>query len=202
MRKLLWLVGTLLLLSQLGWAQQSGSLGEVARRVRAERAKNKPAKKVPYYTNDNLPRTGTISLTGSRRPKATSTKAGAAKEGDKAAADKAGAEKKKEDDCDEQCWRGKFTAKRGQIKEAEKELDILQRERNLARTQHYRDPNQAVREQYSSNTAGGRELQDIQNKITAKQQDIEKLKRELQDLEGDLRRAGKPAGWGRDTSAG
>jgi chromosome segregation ATPase len=102
------------------------------------------------------------------------------------------------DDCDEQCWRDKFKEKRAAITEAERELDILEREENLARRQHYTDPNQAMKEQYSNSTAGGAELQELQKKITDKKADVQKLKQELQRLGDDLRRAGKPAGWGRE----
>ena len=61
MKRTVWLLGFLLLLCQLGWTQERESLGEASRRVRAELAR-KDLSKVPFYTNDNLPTSGNISL--------------------------------------------------------------------------------------------------------------------------------------------
>lgn len=201
MKKTIWLLGILLLLCQTGWAQERESLAKASRRVRAELA-GKDLSKIPYYTNDNLPRSGAISLMG--RPGGGSRVASGSSGGTAAgAASSAGAAEGAAADgggesCDEQCWRDKFKEKRAAIKEAERELDILEREENLARRQHYTDPNQAMREQYSNSTAGGAELQDLQKKITDKKADVQKFQQELRQLEDDLRRANKPAGWGRE----
>lgn len=201
MKRTVWLLGILFLLCQLGWAQERESLAQASRRVRAELAR-KDLSKVPYYTNDNLPKNGTISLMGRRDggSRAASSSRGGTAAG---AASTAGAAKDAATDgggegCDEQCWRDKFKEKRTALKEAERELNILEREENLARRQHYTDPNQAMREQYSNNPAGGRELQELQGKIQATKDDVQKLQRELRQLEDDLRRANKPPGWGRE----
>lgn len=182
---------TLLLVVGVTSAQ---SLGELARQARAKRVKRSSTK---VYTNDNIPKAGAaISIMGAgAAPAPAGAQAGtqqAAAEGTAAAAEEG------EEECDEGCWRGKFAEQRVKIREAERELDILQREFNLARTQYYQDPNQAVREQYSANTAGGRELQDIQNRIQEKQQDLQRFRQELSSLEDDLRRAGGKPAWGRE----
>ncbi|MBI2957044.1 MAG: hypothetical protein HYY26_07020 [Acidobacteria bacterium] len=189
MRKVAVMLGVLLLFAGVGWAQaQEESLADVARRVRAERAK-KDLSKVRLFTNDDIPRGGVVISTLGE-PAAPPAEAGAAPAA-------AAAEEKKEE-CDEQCWRDKFREKREAIRTAEREVDILQREYNLARMQFYQDPNRAMREQYSATTAGGRELQDLLNRINKKQAEIEHLKRELSSLEDELRRAGGKPGWARE----
>jgi len=181
-----------LLAAGTAWAQSQESLAEYARRIRAERAKKEGAK-VKVYTNDNIPGASTISTVGTvfAPPEAEAAAEGAAAEGEAPAAE--GAAK----DCDEQCWKGKFAEQRTKIKDAEMELDVLQREYNLARIQFSQDPNTAMREQYSNNTAGGRELQDLMNRINEKKAQVDKLKQELSGLEDDLRKSGGQPGWAR-----
>jgi hypothetical protein len=192
MKKAIGLLAILLLVGGVAWAQtvKELRLGDLARKVRAERAGRNLAK-VPFFTNETLPGgTGGVNFVGTSRA-AAATEGG---EEGAAAGAAAGGEKQK---CDEACWRGKFTEKRNAIAAAQGELDILQREFNLARTQYYQDPNQAVREQYSATTAGGRQLQDLQQRINDKQAQIQRLQQELSGLEDQLRREGGNPGWAR-----
>lgn len=196
MRKVLLALTTLLLVTAPAWAQSSRtpqSLAELARKVRAQRAK-KDLSKIPFYTNDSIPKTGApISIVGKgRRPAAE------ASEGVTATAEGEAAAEGEAEECGEQCWRVRFREQREKIRTAQYELDILQREYKLARTQYYQDPNQAVREQYSGNTAGGRELQDLLNRINEKQAEIQRLQQELAALEDELRRSGGQPGWARE----
>jgi hypothetical protein len=197
MRKVVLALSALLLVSGLAWAQANTppSLAEVARKVRAERAK-KDLSQVPLFTNDSIPREGApVAVVGRTAPAAPAAAMGeegaAAVAGEEAAAEAA-------EECDEQCWRAKFREQRQKIQTAERELDLLQREYNLARTQYYQDPNEAMREQYSGTVAGGRQLQDLLNQMDEKRAEIERLRRELSDLEDELRRAGGKPGWARD----
>ena len=193
MKRLLGLLAVLLLASGVGLAQtvQELRLGDLARKVRAERA-GRNLSKVPFFTNETLPSGGGVNFVGTSRAAAEGGEEGAAAGGDAAAAGGGEAEK-----CDEACWRGKFRDKRGQITTAQGDLDILQREFNLARTQYYQDPNQAMRDQYSNTTAGGRELQQLQQRINDKQAQILRLQQELSGLEDQLRREGGNPGWAR-----
>ena len=191
MKKAIGLLAVLLLASGIGQAQvKELRLGDLARKVRAERA-GRDLSKVPFFTNETLPSGGGVNFVGTSRAPAEGGEEGAAAGGEAAAA---GGEKQK---CDEACWRGKFSEKRNAIRTAQSELDILQREFNLARTQYYQDPNQAMRDQYSNNTAGGRELQDLQQRINDKQAQIQRLQQELSGLEDQLRREGGNPGWAR-----
>lgn len=204
MKRILFALIALLLAAPAVWAQSDTtqpSLAEIARKVRAKRAQ-KDLSGVPMYTNDDVRGVkGPLSVFGEAgAPPAAAegqegqgqTAAAGASQGQQG---EAAAEKK---DCDETCWRQKFRDQRQKIAESEKELDILQREFNLSRVQYYQDPNQAVREQYSNNVAGGKELQDLQNRIDAKRQEIGDLRQGLSDLEDELRRAGGEPGWARE----
>ena len=194
MKRLLGLLAVLLLASGVGLAQtvQELRLGDVARKVRAERA-GRNLSKVPFFTNETLPSGGGVNFVGTSRAAAEGGEEGAAA-GPEASGLTAAGEAEK---CDEACWRGKFRDKRGQITAAQGELDILQREFSLARTQYYQDPNQAMRDQYSNTTAGGRELQQLQQRINDKQAQILRLQQELSGLEDQLRREGGNHGWAR-----
>jgi len=191
MKKVVGVLAILLLVVGIASAQ---SLGELARQARSNRARKSSAK---VYTNDNIPRaSAAVSIMGEGQAAPAAAAAGGQQAA--AAGGASAAEGEGEEECDEACWRGKFTEQRAKIQQAERELDILQREFNLARTQYYQDPNQAVREQYSANTAGGQELQDIQNRIQEKQQEIQQARQALSTLEDDLRRAGGQPAWGRE----
>ena len=191
MKRVAWLLGIVMLLCAPGWAQQKQEpLGDTARRVRAWRATRKAAK-VPLFTNDNMPTQGGITIMSGR--------AAASNASPSTSAQATGAGKKKDagDGCDEGCWRGKFDGKRKEIADAEREIDLLTREKSLNQTQFSMDPNQALKEQYSNSPSGGQLLQETQNKIDQKKTELTRLQNELRSLESELRSAGKPAGWGR-----
>lgn len=199
MRKLVLALSALLLVTGAAWAQSNlpPDLVEAARKARAEQAKKGTQTRV--FTNDSLARLGgeisTVGEGAAETPAAARGEAGAqqAMSGDAAAE---GAGEKKE--CNDECWRAKFREQRQKTRNAQRELDILQREYNLARTQYYQDPNQAVREQYSNSTAGGRELQKLLESIDQKKQEIADLERGLSTLEDELRRAGGNPGLARE----
>ena len=193
MRKAAGILSLILFAAGLVWAQNlPPSLAEAARKAREERAKAAAAK-VPMYTNDNIHKAGGLSIAGTAAAPAARTEGEATAEGEASAGE--GAEKDKK--CDQSCWKGKFAEQRNKIKTAEQELDVLQREYNLSRTQYYQDPNAAMREQYSNNTAGGRELQDLLNRINNKKTEIDQLKQQLSALEDDLLKSGGQPGWAR-----
>ncbi|MFQ5723733.1 MAG: hypothetical protein ACE5G6_04515 [Terriglobia bacterium] len=195
MRKVIGLLTVLLLVPGLAWAQSVKDLrlGELAQRVRAQRTQQELAN-VPYYTNETLPRGGGISIVGGAGSRAASTSGGEEAEG---GSEGATTTESGEPECNEQCWRQRFQEKRQQITLAQRELSILEQDYQLARRQYDRDPNRAMRDQYSNTTAGGRRLQQLLEQIRDKQQEIQRLQAELVQLENDLRRAGGEPGWAR-----
>ena len=203
MRRILLALSALLLTAGMAGAQSNipPGLAEAARKVRAERAKDGTQPR--FITNDSLAKMGgEISAVGDAvAPAPSAAPAAAGGAASQQAMSEAGAaaegEEKKEE-CNDECWRKKFTEQRGKIAAAKREIDILQREYNLARTQYYQDPNQAVREQYSNSTAGGRDLQRLLDAISEKQRGIADLERGLSTLEDELRRAGGNPGLARE----
>jgi hypothetical protein len=174
-------------------APQQESVAEAARKAREQKkAQPKPGKVI---TNDDLPATsGGISIVGTTAP---SAEKGSAEAVTGAAGKKAGAVGAKgaeeEEVKGEAYWRKRFAEARGKLRDAERELDILQRELNLKEMQYYPDPTKALREQYDR-----KEINTYRQKITDKQGEVEQLRQALSDLEDELRRAGGDPGWSRE----
>lgn len=157
------------------------SLGEIARRVRAEKEMAPKAKRV--FTNDSLPRQTTINAVGAAlaAPAAGDKgKPGDARDGqDKGASGE-----------DEKTWRGKFAKLREALAYEEKRLDVSQRELNLAQMQNYSDPNVALREQFQR-TEVNKRTQEIDQIKAA----VDKAKQAIADAEDELHKKGLPSGW-------
>ena len=171
----------------------SGSLGDAARKVRAQKKDSgKPAK---VFTNDDVGNLrGTISVIGNQPEPADATaKAGLTsdKPAEKTPEKKAPSDDpKKESAKDEAAWRAKFAAARKILAQDTKELDVLQREYNLKLQQYSQDPNWAMHQQNSRE-----DINKTQSEIEAKKQDVEKDKQVLADLQDELRKSGGEAGW-------
>jgi hypothetical protein len=169
---------------------QSGSLGDAARKARAQKKdSSKPAK---VFTNDDVgDLKGTISVIGNDT-RASGSDTAAEKIEDKKPAN--GAEGKG----DESSWRARFAAARKVLAADTKELDILQREFNLKQQQYSQDPNWAMHEQNSR-----ADINNTQSQIDIKKKDVERDKQALSDLEDALRKSGGEAGWANEpTGAG
>src|ERR1700676_786625 len=183
-------------------SSQSDSLGDAARKARAQ--KKDPSKPAKVFTNEDVGSLkGTISVIGNEHALGTGTDKAAEKNDDKKPANGADAkptngadvkDAKKEQAKHEPYWRAKFAAARKTLADDTKELDILQREFNLKQEQYSQDPNWAMREQNSR-----ADINKTQSEIETKKQDIEKDKQALSDLEDELRKAGGNPGWASDT---
>jgi chromosome segregation ATPase len=181
-----------------GSSSQPDSLGDAARKARAQKKdSSKPAK---VFTNEDVGSLkGTISVIGNEPAPATGTDKTAEKNDDKKPASGADAkptngadvkDAKKEQPKDELSWRAKFAAARKTLADDTKELDILQREFNLKQEQYSQDPNWAMHEQ--NNRA---DINKTQSEIDTKKQVIEKDKQALSDLEDELHKSGGDPGW-------
>jgi len=189
MRRLILAAMGLILAVAFSAGAQEQSLAEAARKAR-EKKKDAP-KAAKVFTNDNLPTAaGQVSVVGSGTAPATEGAAeGGEKAGEKAAA---AAEEPKDPSKDEAGWRARFAEMRSKIAQAEKEVDILQRELNLMQQQYYSDPNKALREQYER-----KDINEHRKKIRDKQDEVQRLRQQLTDLEDELRRAGGQPAWAR-----
>jgi chromosome segregation ATPase len=94
---------------------------------------------------------------------------------------------------DEGAWRKRFKEARDKLTEAQKELDILQREAQKAQVQYFADPQKALSEQYTR-----KDVMDKDTKIEAKKQEIAQLKQQINNLEDELRKSGGETGWARE----
>jgi polyhydroxyalkanoate synthesis regulator phasin len=94
---------------------------------------------------------------------------------------------------DEVTWRKRFKAARSSLAEAQKQLDILQRDLNKNEVQYYPDPQKAMQEQYSREA-----IKERKAKIDAKEAEVARLKQALSDLEDSLRKSGGDIGWSRE----
>jgi hypothetical protein len=184
-------------------SSQSDSLGDAARKARAQKKdSSKPAK---VFTNEDMAGLkGTISVIGNEPAQGTGTDKTAEKNDDKKPANGADAkptngadvkDAKKEQAKDEPYWRAKFAAARKTLAQDTKELDILQREFNLKQEQYSQDPTWAMHQQNSR-----ADINKTQSEIDTKKQDIEKDKQALSDLEDELRKAGGDPGWASEPS--
>jgi len=182
------------LLAFSGGAQEKPTttqdLLQAARKAQQSKGSKPPARRV--YTNDNIPSASEVSeaaepaqASGATAGGGSSTGSGTVAAG-AAAAGGSGA-------LNESQWRQKFAELRAKIATAEKEADLIQRERNLNEQQYYTNPNKALREQYTRD-----ELNNQKAKIDAKKEEIARLKQQLADLEEELRKAGGPPAWARE----
>jgi chromosome segregation ATPase len=174
---------------------QSDSLGDAARKARAQKKdSSKPAK---VFTNDDMGGLrGTISVVGNEPAQASGADKSAEKTEDKKPANGADVKDAKKDEVkDESYWRTKLAAARKVLADDMKEVDILQRELNLKQEQYSQDPNFAMHEQNSR-----ADINKARSEIDAKKQDLVKDKEALSELEDELRKSGGDPGWANESA--
>lgn len=182
-------------------SQQTGDpVADAARKAREEKQKKDAQKPKKVYTDDDIkPATpdkpAVQNATASGATSGTEAVAGGtqstgAQKADNAAKKEDAAEK--EDPNGEKAWRKRFGEQHRKIADAEKELEILQRELEKSSVQYYADPTKAMKEQNSR-----AEVNDKTAKIEAKKKQIEQLRQQLDDMEAELRKAGGDPGWAR-----
>lgn len=167
--------------------QQSGDpVADAARKAREEKKAEAKPKKV--YTDDDVVHSHPDTA---NQPPPSGEQATPNTEAAKAGpAGAPGDEKKDEKKDDEAAWRKRFKDLHARISDAEKELDILQREGVKSQLQYYPDPQKALSEQNSR-----KEINDTYAKIQAKKDEIANLTKSLSDMEDELRKAGGDPGW-------
>jgi hypothetical protein len=178
--------------SSSGQQQSGDSVADAARKTREQQKAAPKPKKV--YTDDDVKPATPEPPAAPAAPAGASGAQGAAdngQAGQDATANGGDAGKNKDDA--ETTWKKRFADQRGKIANAEKELDILQREEQKAEVQYYPDPQKALTEQFTR-----KDINDKLAKIDAKKQEIANLKQGLDDLETELRKSGGDPGWARE----
>jgi hypothetical protein len=168
-------------------SEQKESLAEAARKARAQ--KKAPAKPAKVLTNDDVEKGPKFAGAVQNTTPVLPGEAEAAPQAQGKPSEKAEAEKEKHD---EKYWRERFAAAHEKLAQAERELDILEREWQKGQMQYYADPQKALKEQYNR-----KDLNDHAAQVEAKKKEIAKLKQDISDLEDELRREGGDPGWAR-----
>ncbi|HKS96285.1 MAG TPA: hypothetical protein VJV74_09140 [Terriglobia bacterium] len=156
------------------------SLGDLARKVRAERSKE--AQPVKVFTNADLPTTGGISVVGSPATSVTG------KPGMEPLAE-GGASPGESEHGEAHYVRamGKLEAR---LNLHRRELAVLQQKLNLAGPQFYTDPNKELMQQYSRS-----DINKLTAEVDAKQQQIADDEQAIAGLRQQLEREGGDPGW-------
>ena len=174
---------------QNGSPQSTGDpVADAARKARAKEKSEPKPKKV--YTNEDIstthPDTANQPASAGEKPSAE----GAATPQATGAEAAAGEEKKDPRKEEEATWRKRFKDIHAKIADAEKELDVLQREGQKALLQYYPDPQKALNQQYSR-----KDVNETDAKLAAKKQELDQLRQTLSDMEDELRKSGGDPGW-------
>ena len=159
--------------------QSSDDVAAAARKTR-EQQKNAPKPK-KVFTNDDIP---------SKPVEAPASDSATAKGEDQKEAGQAAGANPEKDSKGEAYWRKHATELHDKLAQAEKELDVLQRELEKGQVQYYSDPQKAMTQEYSRS-----DINDKTAKIDAKKKEIDGLKQQISNLEDDARKAGADPGW-------
>jgi hypothetical protein len=168
-------------------AQQSQSLGDYARSIRKEKKQDTTAKR---FDNDNLPHNEQLSVVGKASDPdkagdsaADTSNSDAAKTTDKGASSDADKQKENDD------WKDKITAQRGQVDLLSRELDVLQREYRLRAATFYADAGNRLR----NSADWDKEDSQYKQQIDDKQKALDTAKQQLDDMQEEARKAGVPS---------
>lgn len=158
------------------FAAAQPSLGDFAREVKAERAKQH-LKDVPLYTNDNLPRSGGISVLG---PSASAT----SQPSSFSPGTNLAIQQKMS------YLRGKLGRLQQRLGMHQRELSVLQQQWSQSSMQYYPNPNKTLMQEYSR-----QDVNKLANEINQKKQQIAAGQQQIQSLQDELDREQSLYGW-------
>jgi len=172
----------------IGYAQQTSdangtSLGDIARALKAKKAKE--PKPVKVFTNDNLtaPKDiGTEAKDGGTGPSANPAEKGSAAPPQAPAAPATAH--------DEKYYRTQMSTLQSQLDTHKRQLDVLQQKLGQNQMQYYPDPNQSLQQQYSRE-----DVNKLNTDIDAKKQQVADDEKTIEDLRDQLRREGGDPSW-------
>lgn len=157
------------------------SLGEIARRLKAERAQE-THKPVATYTNDNLPSRESLGIvTGDLADQATAKAQAIDK--NVAPAEEHG----------EKYFRSKVEKVRSQMEFHERQLAGLRQQLGVARMQYYPDPQKTLEQE--STPAFQTDVDKLRTRIADEEKALADDQKAMDDLQQELRRAGGDPGW-------
>jgi hypothetical protein len=162
--------------------QPQDPVAEAARRARGQ--KQQQAKATKVWNNDNIPKSPDgLSVIGQASPESQPTSADSSANAPKTAA--SGDEKKATPAAAAQksAIESDLAAAKEQLQTLQNDLDILQRKYTLDQQMFYGKPN------YAADKAGAASLQDEQDQIDAKQQEMITAQQKIADLQAKLNAA-------------
>jgi len=175
----------------------SESLADLARQLKAQRAKSQEKSKV--FTNDDLaalpPLPGT-SKPAAARAKSTQETSGKEAGKESASAPLAGTDQEPHAEKYFREHMGELEARLGLD---ERELNVLQQKLQLGELMYYPDPNKGLLQE--SGPTAMSDVHDLQERVTKKEADIAADQGAIEDLREQLRRDGGDAGWLRNVPA-
>jgi hypothetical protein len=171
---------------------QDDALAEAARRAQADKKSQPSAKKV--WTTEDIPRTpGDISIVGTVTPAPAADKdasaPGAPAGTPVKAAKPAGTGRSRA------TIQAELDSAKLDLNTATTDLDILTRKRTLDSQTYYSKPD------YASDKAGAAQLQDEQDEIDAKKQQVDDAQKKLSDLQDELTTLSSDQGAASDSSS-
>jgi len=202
-------IGTLALILGLGagvaLAQTSKSsepLGDVARQLKAQRAK--PPEKSKLFTNDDLAKLSVSPEHSTASPANSSTISKEAKPAEKPAKETSGKEAQKEsakaapaktdeETHGEKYFRDHMSKLQDQLDIHRRELSVLEQKLGQNQMMYYPDPNKGLLQQ--SGPTAMSDVYKLQDQITKKKAEIAADQEAIEDLREQLRREGGDAGW-------
>ncbi len=168
----------------IGFGQQQTdanitSLGDIARQIKAQKAKE--PKPVKVITNDNIGGTEDGETASSPNPKKDDASTSSAPEGSEAKAKVH----------DEAYYHSQMSTLKGTLETHQRELDVLQQKLGQNQMQQYgNDPNKSLQQQYSRD-----DINKLTTEINAKKQQIADDNKAIDDLHDQLRHEGGDPGW-------
>jgi predicted RNase H-like nuclease (RuvC/YqgF family) len=191
-------ISTLALVLALGAAtapaQNSTSsvpLGDLARQLKAQRAKSGEKSKV--FTNDSLATLSPSSPTTKEgKPEEKPAKGTAGSEAEKESA-KATPAKTGEEEHGEQYYRDRMSKLQDRLEIHQRELDVLQQKLGQSQMMYYPDPYKALLQE--SGPTAMSDIHKLQDQIAKKKAEIDEDQKAIEDLREQLRREGGDAGW-------
>lgn len=220
MKRMAWMAaGAALLLSAIGAAAQSDSLGDVARQVRKQKDKTQQNTASRHFDNDNLPTQTHLSVVGAETANEASEGGNqASDQGKEGKAEKdassasstpaeakapdseskapaserksASAENSPENKDTKDDWGKKLEAQKSKIDSLSQELDVTQREYRLRAVAMYSDAGNRLRNSAEWDKDDAQYKKDIADKQAA----LDAAKQQLLDLQEQARQAGAPPG--------
>ena len=160
-------------------SQDSQSVAEAARRAREK--KKTEAKPVKVITDETLDvKKGDVQSAVAEEPRMPGAPEPSPQSANNAPGTNAGSSSTATKDSEEEKLKKELAALKGQLKQAQSDLDLLQREYRLDQDTFYSNTN------YASDTAGKQKLDDEKQQISEKREEVERLKAKLADLQQAL----------------